>query len=104
MPHDVVGWKEITDRAAELMEQRVGSGTFSVEQVHHRRAQEPYPSISRGVSHGGGQTVRSFIFLYSFCSDLLGTGGIVQQPSEHQADERFAARALLPTPRRLCQL
>jgi hypothetical protein len=26
--------------------------------MHHRRAQEPFPAIARGVSHGGGQTVR----------------------------------------------
>ncbi|KAJ7839910.1 hypothetical protein B0H13DRAFT_1649971 [Mycena leptocephala] len=55
MPKDLIGWKVITDRAAALMESGVRAGSFSEDQVHHRRAQEPYPSISRGISHGGGQ-------------------------------------------------
>ncbi|KAJ7078269.1 hypothetical protein B0H15DRAFT_804874 [Mycena belliarum] len=39
MPCDLAGWKLVTDAAADLFAQR-----------------EPYPSISRGLSHGGGQT------------------------------------------------
>ncbi|KAJ7614716.1 hypothetical protein DFH06DRAFT_1274411 [Mycena polygramma] len=56
MPKDVAAWKVVTDRAAFLMGTRAETGSFSTEQLHHRRAQEPYPSISRGISHGGGQT------------------------------------------------
>ncbi|KAJ7170637.1 hypothetical protein C8R43DRAFT_875602 [Mycena crocata] len=56
MPADVAGWKVVTDTAAELLEKRASEGSFSNDQLFHRRAQEPYPSITRGISHGGGQT------------------------------------------------
>ncbi|KAJ7914350.1 hypothetical protein B0H13DRAFT_2325383 [Mycena leptocephala] len=56
MPRDVVGWERITGEAATLLDTRVKQGSFNDEQIYHRRAQEPYPSISRGISHGGGQT------------------------------------------------
>ncbi|KAJ7633770.1 hypothetical protein DFH06DRAFT_1004041 [Mycena polygramma] len=56
MPADVAGWKIVTDSAAALLERKVSTGSFTEAQLHHRRAQEPYPSISRGISHGGGQT------------------------------------------------
>ncbi|KAJ7791295.1 hypothetical protein B0H14DRAFT_3094503 [Mycena olivaceomarginata] len=55
MPFDVEGWQQVTDRAAQLMETQASKGCFSAEQLHHRRAQEPYPQVSRGLSHGGGQ-------------------------------------------------
>ncbi|KAJ7429664.1 hypothetical protein B0H11DRAFT_1944453 [Mycena galericulata] len=55
MPKDLAGWKVATDRAAQLLAEGGGQGSFTA-QIHHRRAQEPYPSISRGISHGGGQT------------------------------------------------
>ncbi|KAJ7904063.1 hypothetical protein B0H13DRAFT_1620886, partial [Mycena leptocephala] len=56
MPRDVVGWERITGEAATLLDTRVKQGSFNDEQIYHRCAQEPYPSISRGISHGGGQT------------------------------------------------
>ncbi|KAJ7511928.1 hypothetical protein B0H11DRAFT_2214798 [Mycena galericulata] len=56
MPKDLAGWKRVTNRATELLAQRVNEGSFSTDQLHHRRAQNPYPSVSRGISHGGGQT------------------------------------------------
>ncbi|KAJ7787573.1 hypothetical protein B0H14DRAFT_2399321 [Mycena olivaceomarginata] len=55
MPFNVEGWQQVTDRAAQLMETQASKGCFSAEQLHHRRAQEPYPQVSRGLSHGGGQ-------------------------------------------------
>jgi hypothetical protein len=58
MPSDVEGWQQqVTDRAAQLMETQASKGSFSMEQLHHHRAQEPYPQVSRGLSHGGGQLV-----------------------------------------------
>jgi hypothetical protein len=57
MPFDVEGWQQVTDRAAQLMETQASKGSFSAEQLHHRWAQEPYPQVSRGLSHGGGQLV-----------------------------------------------
>ncbi|KAJ7433024.1 hypothetical protein B0H11DRAFT_1759362, partial [Mycena galericulata] len=56
MPRDVEAWKTSTDAAAQMLQERVSEGSFTVDQLHHRRAQEPFPAISRGVSHGGGQT------------------------------------------------
>ncbi|KAJ7106830.1 hypothetical protein C8R43DRAFT_1092014 [Mycena crocata] len=56
MPADIEDWKLVADAAAKLLETRVQDGVFSAEQLYHRRAQEPYPSVSCGISHGGGQT------------------------------------------------
>ncbi|KAJ7092136.1 hypothetical protein C8R43DRAFT_908171 [Mycena crocata] len=56
MPADLDDWKLVTETAAHLLEEQVSSASFSSDQLFHRRAQEPYPSISRGISHGGGQT------------------------------------------------
>ncbi|KAJ7934028.1 hypothetical protein B0H13DRAFT_2306053 [Mycena leptocephala] len=56
MPRDYTGWKIVTDAAAKLMEDKAHRLSHSEEQLHHRRAQEPYPAVARGVSHGGGQT------------------------------------------------
>ncbi|KAJ7934058.1 hypothetical protein B0H13DRAFT_1951670 [Mycena leptocephala] len=54
-PRDTEGWRAITDRAANLMEAKANRLSHSKEELHHRRAQEPYPSVSRGPSYGGGQ-------------------------------------------------
>ncbi|KAJ7926894.1 hypothetical protein B0H13DRAFT_2313146 [Mycena leptocephala] len=40
---------------ANLMEAKANRLSHSKEELHHRRAQEPYPSVSRGP-YGGGQT------------------------------------------------
>ncbi|KAJ7732875.1 hypothetical protein B0H16DRAFT_1732606 [Mycena metata] len=55
-PRDVEGWRAITDRAATLMETKATRLRHTEDQLHHRRAQEPYPSVDRGPSYGGGQT------------------------------------------------
>ncbi|KAJ7092020.1 hypothetical protein B0H15DRAFT_922121 [Mycena belliarum] len=59
MPRDLVGWKATTDKAAALFATGGSQAVFSPAQLNHRRAQEPYGSISRGNSHGGGQTTRA---------------------------------------------
>ncbi|KAJ7245963.1 hypothetical protein C8J57DRAFT_1523833 [Mycena rebaudengoi] len=55
-PKDLVGWQIVTDGCAKLLEAQMARGKFSEDDLNHRRAQEPYPSISRGISFGGGQT------------------------------------------------
>ncbi|KAJ7094755.1 hypothetical protein B0H15DRAFT_921728 [Mycena belliarum] len=55
-PRDHDTWDEVTDGAAALLEARIPRVRLSQERLHHRRAQEPFPAISRGVSHGGSQT------------------------------------------------
>ncbi|KAJ7678317.1 hypothetical protein DFH06DRAFT_1423071 [Mycena polygramma] len=54
-PRDRAGWADLTEEASTLMKNRSENLSYSEEDLHHRRAQEPYPSVSRGVSHGGGQ-------------------------------------------------
>ncbi|KAJ7907609.1 hypothetical protein B0H13DRAFT_1618287, partial [Mycena leptocephala] len=54
-PRDTEGWRAITDRAANLMEAKASRLSHSEEELNHRCAQEPYPSVSRGPSYGGGQ-------------------------------------------------
>ncbi|KAF7358257.1 hypothetical protein MVEN_00874700 [Mycena venus] len=56
MPRDIERWKTVTDGAAKLMEDNAHRLSVSEEQLNHRRAHGSYPSIARGVSHGGGQT------------------------------------------------
>ncbi|KAJ6459298.1 hypothetical protein C8R45DRAFT_1221437 [Mycena sanguinolenta] len=57
-PRDLVGWQKVTDGASELMCSLLGQGHFTNEDWHHRRANPdtPFPAVSRGLSHGGGQT------------------------------------------------
>ncbi|KAJ7074924.1 hypothetical protein B0H15DRAFT_956970 [Mycena belliarum] len=56
-PRDFAGWKVVTDGAAALLEERLPRIRLSEERLHHRRApaDEPFPAIARGLSHGGGQ-------------------------------------------------
>ncbi|KAJ6502981.1 hypothetical protein DFH09DRAFT_1102283 [Mycena vulgaris] len=56
MPKDIAGWKIVTDTAARFFSHRVREASFTEEDKHHRRAQEPFPQITRGLSYGGGQT------------------------------------------------
>ncbi|KAF7371916.1 hypothetical protein MVEN_00049300 [Mycena venus] len=55
-PQDIERWKTITDGAAKLMEDNAYRLSVSEEQLNYCRTHGPYPSITRGVSHGGGQT------------------------------------------------
>ncbi|KAJ7312751.1 hypothetical protein DFH08DRAFT_1043994 [Mycena albidolilacea] len=58
MPKDTEDWAKVTKRASDLMEDRESRIRLSEDKLHHRRAQEgeSYPPLSRGLSHGGGQT------------------------------------------------
>ncbi|KAJ6522142.1 hypothetical protein DFH09DRAFT_938513, partial [Mycena vulgaris] len=56
MPRDLAGWKTATNGAAELLEERRNRIRLTEERLHHRRAQDPFPAIALGWSHGGGQT------------------------------------------------
>ncbi|KAJ6479842.1 hypothetical protein C8R45DRAFT_933631 [Mycena sanguinolenta] len=57
-PRDLVGWQEVTDGAAKLMAEASSRGHFTPEDWTHCRAHDetPFPSVSCGLSHGGGQT------------------------------------------------
>ncbi|KAJ7027064.1 hypothetical protein C8F04DRAFT_1045077 [Mycena alexandri] len=55
MPRDREGWKKLIDELSTLMDEASPNLRHSTEDLHHRRAQEPYPSVARGVSYGGGQ-------------------------------------------------
>ncbi|KAJ7874660.1 hypothetical protein B0H14DRAFT_3437475 [Mycena olivaceomarginata] len=54
-PRDEVAWKAATDGAAALLDERLACIRLSEERLHHRRAQESFPAIGHGLSHGGGQ-------------------------------------------------
>ncbi|KAJ7742390.1 hypothetical protein B0H14DRAFT_3515115 [Mycena olivaceomarginata] len=54
-PRNQAGWKAATDGAAALLEERVARIRLSDERLHHCRAQDSFPAIARGLSHGGGQ-------------------------------------------------
>ncbi|KAJ7148712.1 hypothetical protein C8R43DRAFT_952402 [Mycena crocata] len=54
-PRDTLGWQTVTDGAAKLMEERRSRIRLTDEQLHHRRAEESFPALGRGWSHGGGQ-------------------------------------------------
>ncbi|KAJ7473406.1 hypothetical protein FB451DRAFT_1035718, partial [Mycena latifolia] len=55
MPRDEAAWKIVTDGAADLMDERISCIRLTDERLHHRRAQDQFPAIARGNSHGGGQ-------------------------------------------------
>ncbi|KAJ7606444.1 hypothetical protein DFH06DRAFT_1347977 [Mycena polygramma] len=78
MPRDAAGWKLVTDTAATALASRVTDGAFTHDQLHHRRAQDPYPSISRGISHGGGQTEPGE--LCNNVSNTRLTDGLLREP------------------------
>jgi hypothetical protein len=54
-PRDHAGWKTVTDGAALLLEERQSRLKLTLEALHHRRAQDAFPAIARGVAHGGGR-------------------------------------------------
>lgn len=57
MPRDLAGWKTVTDGASRLLQERASRIRLTEERLHHRRAEDAFPAIARGLSHGGGQTV-----------------------------------------------
>ncbi|KAJ7747084.1 hypothetical protein B0H14DRAFT_2636825 [Mycena olivaceomarginata] len=57
-PKDLLGWKTVTDGAAHLLDSLLPRAHFTAGDSLHRRVhpESPYPSVSRGLSHGGGQS------------------------------------------------
>ncbi|KAJ7445124.1 hypothetical protein B0H11DRAFT_1746928, partial [Mycena galericulata] len=55
-PRDAAGWKVVTDGAAALLKERESRVRLPEERLHHRRAQEAFPALARGIAHGGGRT------------------------------------------------
>jgi hypothetical protein len=45
----------VTDGAAALLEEHQPRIKLTQEALHHRRAQDAFPAIARGVAHGGGR-------------------------------------------------
>ncbi|KAJ7062968.1 hypothetical protein B0H15DRAFT_958763 [Mycena belliarum] len=56
MPRDHEDWQKVTNGAAALLEERIPRIRLSKERLHHRRAEEPFPAVARGISFGGRQT------------------------------------------------
>ncbi|KAJ7310640.1 hypothetical protein DFH08DRAFT_918250 [Mycena albidolilacea] len=54
-PKDVEGWTKVTDGAFALMQDALRWVKLSEETLDHRRAQQPFAAVGRGLSHGGGQ-------------------------------------------------
>ncbi|KAJ7104591.1 hypothetical protein C8R43DRAFT_1092225 [Mycena crocata] len=67
-PRDVVDWKTCTDGAFQLLQDRLSRIRLPEDSLHHRRAQEPFAALSRGWSHGGGQTEPG-----ELCNNLANT-------------------------------
>ncbi|KAJ6549601.1 hypothetical protein DFH09DRAFT_1320076 [Mycena vulgaris] len=55
-PRDAAGWKVVTDGAAALLKERESRIRLSDDRLHHRRAQDAFPALGRGVAHGGGRS------------------------------------------------
>ncbi|KAJ7735080.1 hypothetical protein DFH07DRAFT_754080, partial [Mycena maculata] len=55
-PRDDAGWKLATDGAAALLQERKARIRLTDDALHHRRAQDAFPALARGVAHGGGRT------------------------------------------------
>ncbi|KAJ7794774.1 hypothetical protein B0H14DRAFT_2392291 [Mycena olivaceomarginata] len=54
-PRDCEGWKTVTDGAFALLQEWVHCICLPDDRLHHRRAQDSFPALSCGWSHGGGQ-------------------------------------------------
>jgi hypothetical protein len=69
-PKDLLGWKTVTDGTAHLLDSLLPRAHFTAGDSLHRRVhpESPYPSVSRGLSHGGGQSVRLLPPFVSFIS------------------------------------
>ncbi|KAJ7697753.1 hypothetical protein B0H14DRAFT_3529203 [Mycena olivaceomarginata] len=94
-PRDEAGWKTATDGAATLLEERLACIRLSDERLHHRRAQDSFPAITRGLSHGGGQIEPG-----ELCNNVSNT----QLTDELLADpcfQRLAGFANVPSDRTL---
>ncbi|KAF7345127.1 hypothetical protein MSAN_01888700 [Mycena sanguinolenta] len=57
-PKDVVGWAKVIEHVSDALQRRIPDLELPESELHHRRAydEEPFPAVSRGLSHGGGQT------------------------------------------------
>ncbi|KAJ7475644.1 hypothetical protein FB451DRAFT_1173673 [Mycena latifolia] len=55
MPHDVTGWKTVTEGTAALLHERAAWIQLTDEWLHHCHAQDTFPAIRCGWSHGSGQ-------------------------------------------------
>ncbi|KAF8137797.1 hypothetical protein K438DRAFT_1639066 [Mycena galopus ATCC 62051] len=55
-PQGAEDWADVTERASKRMHERISRLSLSPEKLDHRRAQQPFAAVSRGPSHGGGQT------------------------------------------------
>ena len=105
-PKDLEGWKIVTDGAAELMARLGPQGHFTYEELMHRRAHAdtPYPSVSRGLSHGGGQTVCSSSIpspspltnFYRNRENFVTTPSTSKSPTRCWSTNIFAASWALP--------
>ncbi|KAJ7888129.1 hypothetical protein B0H14DRAFT_3430319 [Mycena olivaceomarginata] len=54
-PRDREGWKVVTDGVFALLQEQLPRVRLPEDRLHHRRAQESFPALARGWSHGGGQ-------------------------------------------------
>lgn len=86
-PRDVAGWKIATDGAAALLAERVERVRLDEEAMQHRRAQDPYAAIARGISHGGGQTEPG-----NLCNNVTNTE-LTDELLAHKYFKRIAAFA-----------
>lgn len=86
-PRDLAGWKTVTDGAASMLEERIERIRLGEEDRNHRRAQEPYAAIARGISHGGGQTEPG-----NLCNNVANTQ-VTDELLAHAYFRRIAAFA-----------
>lgn len=86
-PRDDAGWKLVTDGAAALLEERQPRIRLSEERLHHRRAQDAFPSLARGFSHGGGRTEPGDV-----CQNVANTQ-LTDELLAHEYFQRLAAFA-----------
>ncbi|KAJ7177324.1 hypothetical protein C8R43DRAFT_942589 [Mycena crocata] len=54
-PRDLIEWQAVTEGASTLLRERLDRIRLSDKQLNHHRAQEAFPALARGWSHGGGQ-------------------------------------------------
>ncbi|KAJ6448987.1 hypothetical protein C8R45DRAFT_1084343 [Mycena sanguinolenta] len=76
-PNDIEKWAKVAEAALVALQDRLPRVKLPEGKLHHRRAQEPFAAIGRGLSHGGGQREPGFItsrFLVAASSHISQSG------------------------------
>ncbi|KAJ6480190.1 hypothetical protein C8R45DRAFT_1100778 [Mycena sanguinolenta] len=83
-PRDALSRKTVTDGAFNMLEEQHARICLPPDQLHHWRAQDAFPVLARGWSHGGSQTE-----LGELCNNVANTQ-LIDELLVHELFRRLA--------------